>query len=101
MKIMEYVWEVLEFLLHAIADRDEWTNGHDHWKFKLSLGRSSWIVWFYCTIWFTLTGITLSYMWYLIGLSTLGYVIGSKYIITSIGGASRVEKVDWSNEEHP
>jgi hypothetical protein len=99
-KVGDILWEILEFFLHAIADRDEWQNGVDHWKFKLSLGRSSWIVWFYTTIIFISTGVQLSYLWYLIGLSTLGYCIGTKYIVSSIGGASRQEKIDWSNEEH-
>ena len=99
-RIGEVLWEILEFFLHAIADRDEWVNGTDHWKFKLSLGRSSWMVWFYATIVFIMAGTQLSYLWYLIGLSTLGYVIGTKYIVNSIGGATRNEAVSWNNEEH-
>lgn len=53
-----------------------------------SVGRSSFVVWFYCTITLTMAGAVLSYLWYLLGLSLLGYVIGKAYIITSLGGVT-------------
>jgi hypothetical protein len=97
----EMLWEILEFFLHAIAEKDELDeDAVEHFKFKMSLGRSSWIVWFYATIYFIAIGVVLSYLWYLIGLSTLGYVIGTKYIVTNIGGASRFETANWDQEEH-
>ena len=94
--IKKFIVNVIDFFVDSVSDYDERTGEE-----KFSLGRGSWIVWFYSTIYFVFNGIILSYIWYLVGLSLLGYIIGSKYIVTSIGGASRIENVDWSNEEHP
>lgn len=90
-----------EFFIHAVAEKDSLDRPTDAYPYRLSLGRSSWIVWFYTTIIFVLKAIPLSYMWFLIGLSLLGYIIGKQFIVTSIGGASRSEYIDFTNEEHP
>jgi hypothetical protein len=101
--MLEYIKKtfinIIEFFISAVAEKNDMQNGFGY-RYKLSLGRSSWIAWFYATIYFTFNGIILSYLWYLVGLSCLGYVIGSKYIITNIGGASRTEIATWDNEEH-
>ena len=86
MTTKEVLWEILEFFLHTVSEKDKLDGKKEHFKYRLSLGRSSWIVWFYATIYFIAKGIILSYLWYLIGLSILGYVIGTKYIIKGIAG---------------
>jgi len=93
--IVKFIVSVIDFFVDSVSDYDDRTGEE-----KFSLGRGSWIVWFYSTIYFVFNGIILSYLWYLVGLSLLGYIIGTKYIVTGIGGASRAEKVDWSDEEH-
>lgn len=53
-----------------------------------SLGRTSFVVWMFSTVQLTYAGVALSYLWFLLGLSLLGYVIGKSYIITSLGGVT-------------
>ena len=97
----------LEFILHAFADEDTLGNRND---LKLSLGRSSWIIWFYTTIYLMVTRqqietVVPAYYWYLLGLSLLGYVIGKQYILTGFSGVDRsellTEKIDWTTKDHP
>lgn len=94
--LLTFFLGIIDFFVDSISDYDDRTGEE-----KFSLGRGSWIVWFYSTIYFVFNGIVLSYLWYLVGLSLLGYIIGTKYIVSSIGGASVKESIDWSQEEHP
>jgi hypothetical protein len=59
-----------------------------------SLGRTSFIIWFFFTIKLVVLGASLTYLWYLLGLSLLSYVVGKQYIITSLGGVTLHQSQD-------
>jgi hypothetical protein len=86
--IKDFIAGIIDFFVDSVSDYDERTGEE-----KFSLGRGSWIVWFYSTIYFTFKAVVLSPYWYVVGLSTLGYVIGTKYIVSLNGLPTKVEEV--------
>lgn len=80
--IKDLIFGIIDFFVDSVSDYDSRT-GED----KFSLGRGSWIVWFYSTVYFTYTGVALSLYWYVVGMSVLGYVIGTKYLFSLTGTA--------------
>lgn len=78
--IKNLIFGIVDFFVDSVSDYDT-RSGEE----KFSLGRGSWIVWFYSTIYFTHVGVALSFYWYVVGMSVLGYVIGTKYLVSLTG----------------
>ena len=78
---------------------------------KFSLGRTSFIVWFYITCYGVVDAIRtdnvivmagLPLWWALVGLSLLGYVIGTKYIVTKLYASSmNITDIKIDDDERP
>jgi len=76
---------------------------------KFSLGRTSFIVWFYLTCWIVrdslmthdivvIAGLPLA--WWTVGLSLLGYIIGKQYIVTKLNLLSQnITDIEVSDDE--